>query len=157
MKVMKLLVIATVVFGFTQCRSLKLENNPPFAIDNAIYSTWAGGQAGVRGMNVTIQLKEASDIVFDSLYFKNKVVKVEFKEATIIIANYSLSKKIPSDIILDIDPKKEIVNKVPSDKKFPFELKKNEAVLSYQVGGITKYYKIPNISKIENNSLERVQ
>lgn len=156
MKAMKILFILATVFSFTKCKSIKVEDNAPFTIEKATYYTWAGGQAGVRGMNVTIQLKEASSVQFDTLYFKNKMAKVEVKNTT-IVANYSMSKKLPTDIILDIDPKKEIKNEAPKTKKFPFQLEKNQAVLSYQIEGKTKYYKIKTITKAEENASDKVQ
>jgi len=156
MKAMKILLILATVFSFTKCKSIKVADNAPFTIEKATYYTWAGGQAGVSGMHVAIELKDVSDVVFDSLYFKNKVAKVEVKNKA-IIANYSMSKTLPSDIILDIDPKKELKNDIPKPNKFPFQLEKNEAILSYQIDGKTKYFKINTVVKTVQNTSDKIQ
>lgn len=157
MKAMKILSILAIVFSFTQCGSTKFEQNPPFSIEKAEYYGWVGGQPGVRGINVKIQLKENSAIAFDSLYFKNRATKVEINSATLLVANYNTSKKNASDIILDVDPKKEIKNEVPKLNKFPFELKNNEAVLSYQLGGKTHYYKINDVKETDTSSSSKIK
>lgn len=147
MNTMKMLSIFAIVFTFFQCGSSKFVTNPPFKINSAEYNTWVGGLPGVSGINVKIKLKEKSTIQFDSLYFKMRVTKVETKNSTLLIANYSTSKKNPSDIILDIDPKKELKNQIPRQQTIPFELEENEAVLSYQFKGKTRYIKIKDIKK----------
>ena len=147
MNTMKMLSILAIVFTFFQCGSSKFVTNPPFEINSAEYNTWVGGLPGVSGINVKIKLKEKSTIQFDSLYFKMRVTKVETKNSTLLIAHYSTSKKNPSDIILDIDPKKELKNQIPRQQTIPFELEENEAVLSYQFKGKTRYIKIKDIKK----------
>jgi len=146
---MKTLTLLVLLFSFLQCGSTKLDNKTHFTIHSANYKNWTGWQPGFHGINVQIQLNEKSNINFDSLYFRNKVVKVELKEGTLIIANYTTSKKKNSDIILHIDPKKEFKNKLPTQKTIPFELSKNEAVLTYRFNGKTNYYKIKEIKKKE--------
>jgi hypothetical protein len=150
MNVMKMLSILALVFTFFQCGSSKFITKPPFQISSTEYSKSVGDLLGVSSINVTIQLKEKSTIQFDSLYFKNRVTKVEVKTPSMLTANYKISKNIISDIIIDVDPTKELKNKAPIKPKFDFELKENEAVLSYQFQGKTRYIKIKNIKKVKN-------
>ena len=150
MKAMKILSIFALLFGFTQCASLKLEKKAPFVVTSAVYNHWVGGMPGVSGTKVEIRLENKADIVFDSLYFLNRVTKIEIKSEkahTLLIANYSTSNRQNRDIILDSDPKKEVNNKIPDADKFPFELKENEAVISYKEESKTKYFKISNLKK----------
>ena len=154
---MKTLSILLLILSFSQCGNTKFENNTPFIIDSANYMTWTGGQPGIHGINVQIQLKEKSNITFDSLYFRNNATKVEFKEASLIIANYSSSKNTNSDIILHLEPKKEFKNKIPVQEKIPFKLEDNEAILTYQVNGETKYYKIKEIKEMDDKSYQQIQ
>ena len=153
MKIMKILSILTILFGFSQCGSNKFVKNPSFNVDKAVYNKWVGGQPGVSGTMLEIQLKNASDIVFDSLYFQNKVTKVEIKEFnnTIqLIGHFSTSNsKIiqKRDLILDADTVRELENTLPNTDKFPFELEENEAILSFKKGDKTVYYKIKKIKK----------
>jgi hypothetical protein len=154
---MKTLSMLLLILSFSQCGSTKYEKNTPFTIDSANYKVWTGGQPGVHGVNVQIELKEKSNINFDSLYFRNKVAKVEFKEAILIIANYNTSKKKHSDFILHLDSKKEVQNKLPTQEKFPFELSENEAMLTYQINGKTKYYKIKEMKERDTKPYQQIQ
>ena len=147
---MKLLSIIAIIVSFTQCGSLKLENNPPFKIEKASYNKWVGGQPGVSGTKIEIALKENSTIVFDSLFFQNKSTKVEINIAagkTLLIGHFSTSSKQNRDLILDIDATKEIENTLPEVNKLPFELEENEAILSNKVGDKIKYFKIKDIEE----------
>ncbi|MEO9570982.1 MAG: hypothetical protein ABJH82_10150 [Polaribacter sp.] len=154
---MKFLSILTIIFGFSQCGSTNFETNPPFQIDSAEYHSWVGGVPGVSGINVQIKLKNKSAIAFNSLYFRKKSTKVEIKDASLLIAHYNTSKRNKPDLILHSDSKKELKNKIPDPDKFPFELKENEAVLSYQLGGKTRYIKIKDIKKQNRNSFPKIQ
>lgn len=149
MKTMKILSILTIIFGFSQCGSLKFEKNPPFKIISAVAQNWSGGQPGVRGTNININYSSDINIEFDSVYYLNKVVKLEnkkSKENKLVVGFFNRSS-INRDLILDLDSKKEINNTVPEVKKFPFDLKDNEAVISYKIGDKIKYYKIVSVKK----------
>ena len=157
MKSLKILSILAIIFSFSQCGSTHFESNVPFVIDSAIYLGWSGGQPGVSGINVTINLKTKSTIEFDSLYFRQKSVKVKVKESSIILAAYNTSKNLSSDIILNLDPKKELKNKIPKQNTFPFKLKENEAVLSYHLEGKIRYFKIKNLTAQDSNAYPKIQ
>ncbi|MFT6960226.1 MAG: hypothetical protein ACJA17_001328 [Polaribacter sp.] len=148
---MKFLSILTMLLGFVQCGSSTFVQNPSFKVEKASYNNWVGGQPGVSGTKLEIHLKNAAEIIFDSLYFKNKRIKVEVsqrEEITQLIGHYSTSKRMKNDLIIDIDPKKELKNTVPVIKKFPFGLNDYEAVVSYKKGKKTLFFKIENIKKI---------
>jgi hypothetical protein len=152
MKIMKILSIVTILLGFAQCGSIAFVQNPSFKVEKASYNNWVGGQPGVSGTKLEIHLKNASEITFDSLYFNNKRAKVEVlqkEEITQLIGHYSTSKRINNDLIIDLDPKKELQNTPPIIKKLPFELNANEAVVSYKKGKKTLFLKIENIKKIQ--------
>jgi hypothetical protein len=152
MKGMKILSILIILLSFAQCGSSTLVHNPPFKVEKAFYNNWVGGQPGVRGIKLEIYLKNAAEITFDSLFFKNKKTKVEVlqKEGrTQLIGHYSTSKRRNSDIIIDIDPKKELQNTLPIINKFPFELKDDEAIISYKKGNKTVFFKIVKIDQIQ--------
>ena len=143
---MKLLGLVLIVFTFSQCGSMKLEKNPPFKITSAMYQNWVGGMPGSSGTILTISYKSETSITFDSIYFSNRNAKIEgnpIKGKKTITANIinsvSSGKK---DLILHSDSTKELKNEMPELTDFPFELKENEAVISYKVGDKTKYFKI---------------
>ena len=148
MNVFKTLAALALLLLFSQCGSVQFEQNPPFSINSAIYNNWSGGQPGDRGMNITISYTALYPIKFDSIYFAKSVEKLEIstiKDKKIITAN--IISKVKSNIILDENSTKEINNKVPSTKKFPFDLKTNEAIISYKVKDKIKYYKINSVKK----------
>ncbi|ARV15902.1 hypothetical protein [Polaribacter sp. SA4-12] len=147
---MKFLSIIAILFTFTQCGSIKLENDPPFKFKKASYNNWIGGQPGVRGTIVEIELMESSNIDFDSIFFQNKSTIVEINTATgktLLIGYFNTSKRQNRDLILDADVTKEMKNKLPDVKKIPFELKEDEAILSYKLGDKINYFKIEDIKK----------
>ncbi|WP_299668295.1 hypothetical protein [uncultured Polaribacter sp.] len=149
---MKILSILTILIGFSQCGSNKFVKNPPFKVAKAFYNNWVGGQPGVSGTKLELHLTNASEINFDSLYFQNKKTKVELTDLSDklqVIGHFSTSKRADRDLILDIDPKKEFNNTPPMIEKFPFELKENEAILSYKKGEKTRYFKIENIKAVQ--------
>ena len=158
MKTMKILSIFTILFSFIQCGSTKFVKNPPFKIKSATYTNWTGGVPGVSGKRVDLKLSDSVAITFDSLFFQQRVTKIEVSEEnTILTAHYSTSKGKMHDLILHSDTRKELKNKVPKVTKIPFELKGNEAILSYKVDGNTKYFKIKNIEKVKSRPFPKTQ
>ena len=154
MKTMKILSVLAVLFGFTQCASMKLQKKAPFKIASATYNHWVGGLPGVSGTKAEIRLSEKSNITFESLYFLNKIIKVETKEEkgrTLLIANHTNTSTNKRDVILSSDSKKEMKNQLPDTKEFPFELKENEAIISYKVKDKLKYFKITNLKKVQSD------
>ena len=150
MNTMKILSLIIIIVSFTQCKSVKLDKGIPFEITSASYTNWHGGQAGVRGTRVEIKLKTASNIIFDTLYFQNKVTKVEvkkIKETTLLMGYFTTFKRNDKDFILDMDSKNELHNPIPERKKFPFKLKENEAIIRYRISDTVRYFKIENIEK----------
>lgn len=142
---MKYLFLFVSTFLITQCKTVQFDTHPPFKITKAIYKNWSGGQPGVSGTNVFINYTSENTIVFDSIYFKNKVTKIAFikSENSKQIAGYfNTSTRKNEDIILHQNATKELKNKIPKTKKIPFELKQTEAVISYKEKGKTNYFKV---------------
>jgi hypothetical protein len=146
---MKILSILAIIFGFSQCGSLKLEDNPPFKITSAVYTNLSGGQPGVKGIDVQIIYTSKNVIEFDSIYFAKRIAKLEVNkiDAQKMIIGHFNTSTIKRDIVLDSNPTKEINNEVPEIKKFPFELNENEAIISYKIKGKTKYFKIKSVKR----------
>ena len=148
MKALKILSVIAFTLLFYQCGSAKLEEKPPFTITSAVYNNWSGGQPGEKGMNVNITYTSNYAIKFDSIFFSKRIQKIEMsktKDKKMLTANFSSAVK--PDLILAENTSKEIKNEVPTIKKFPFELKQNEAIISYIVKGKTKYYKVKSVKK----------
>lgn len=130
---------------FIQCKSALFVTNPEFTITSATYHSWTGGQPGVGGTNVKITLENTDKIDFDSIYFRGQQTKVELKstkEKTTLLAYFPDKNKTIPDLILDKNPIKELKNTLPEKQiTFPFELEKDEVVISYTFKEKTKYFK----------------
>jgi len=154
MKSFSVMAISLFVFTFfTQCGSAQFDKNPPFTIYKAYYQDWFGGQPGSKGTFVQIELSGAisKDIVFDSVFFKDKATKLELNKATsiqVLKGNFiSISHK-DRNIVMHSDPKEEMVNKVRGATiQNPFEISDNECVISYLIKKKKHYYKVENLKK----------
>lgn len=152
MRTIKILSILFLLLGFSQCGGSTLVKKSTLKAEKAFYNNWFGGQPGVRGTKVEIHLKDASEVIFVALYFQGKRTKVEVSQMekfTRIIAHFSTSKRKNRNLILDADITKELENTLPSLEEFPFQLKENEAILSYKKESKTLYFKIENIKKVQ--------
>lgn len=159
MKTLKIISLGFMIVGLIgsfSCSTTKeiSENNPPFKVLKSTYSKWNGGQPGVNGMLVSIEI-DNSKIELDSIYFRNIAIKLKQNKSTTNIL-YEGSFVLPNkNLILDIDQKKEYGNPVPDvSQKIPFQLNKNEAVVSYSYNKRKNYYKITNLVEVENSVKE---
>lgn len=137
-----LLTLFSIVFS--QCSNTRLVKNPDFTIVKAIYYTWAGGQPGVGGTNIKINVENASAVNFGVVYFRGKQTKLEVKkeaEKTTLLGFFPKNKKNVG-LVLDVNTTKELNNEPPSsNNNFPFELLKDEIVISYSYKEKIHYYK----------------
>ncbi len=143
--------IAISIFIFS-CNSNKvvLQDNPPFEVAEASFQKWFGGtpDAG-KGIHFTLTFAEISEgVLVEKIYFRGKeeILRQNSKNPNVYLATFVDKPK--EDAILDSNPAKEMDNPRPSlTSEIPFELKANEAVVQYQKGKKTFYYKIHNISE----------
>ncbi len=150
MKNIKTIFVLVITFSFIQCNSLKLESSPSFKITGATYNYWIGGQPGVSGIKVNIGVQSDSEIIFEKIYFQKRAVKIEirtFKEKTYLIGHFDTSTRKDPVVIDDISLPKPVVKQT----EFSFELKENEAVISYKQGNKIKYFKIINLKKTKTD------
>ena len=153
MKIIKTVSILVILLSFSQCGGSTLMKNPILKVEKAFYNKWVGGQPGVSGTKVEIHIEDVSEVIFVALYFQGKRTKVEVSKIdkfTRIIAHFSTSKRKNRNLILDADIIKETGNTLPSLEEFPFQLKENEAILSYKKESKTLYFKIENIKKVQS-------
>ncbi|AZJ34519.1 hypothetical protein [Tenacibaculum singaporense] len=149
---MKLIGILILALSFTKCASVKMENNHPFKIESASYSHVTGGVKGsYNSTNLIINFTAEKPVDFQKVYFQNRITKAiveQHNDKQYIAARYKTSSNDRKDLILHADPKKEFGNtpNTPAEE-FPFELKENEAMISYVIGEKTHYVKIENIIK----------
>ena len=73
-------------FLFIQCSSTQFVKNPEFNITNATYHSWTGGQPGTGGINVKIEVENASITAKQ----KPRTLEVELRCFTCFICNVSI-------------------------------------------------------------------
>lgn len=126
-------------FLFMQCSSAqKLQKKASFQTNQVYYQSWvAGVQGGGSGINVFIPVtSELKDLKLDSLYFRgHKVVLTTKSQNPNLYIGRILTEANRRD-------NSAIQTKV---EKMPFDLKQNEAVISYIENKTTKYIKFENI------------
>ncbi len=139
---------------FTQCSSAQqFDEEPPFTISKAYYQDWVGGRQGSSGTLITFEITSeiSKEVRLDSLFFSNKICKLEatsFNKKYSIIGNFSKNTYVERNIIMDVDPQKEMANKVPDVAiNFPFELSDNECVISYIIKEKKHYFKVTDLKK----------
>lgn len=94
-----------------------------------------------------------SEIQLDSVYFrgrKAKLVKSE-EEIGLYIATFETAER-PRDFIMSSDPNEEYGNQVPFIEDKTFDLKSDEAMLTFTRGEKSEHYKIEGIFEKEVNS-----
>ena len=144
MKALKTLLILSITLCLSGCSTVKLTETAPFKVTGATYHSWAGGQPGVKGINVIVGVEYNSDILFKNIYFQNRKVQITTETKNnkkYIVGNINTSTRSEETII-----KKETKEKV-SKNDFPFELENDQAVLAYEIKGKMYYYKVANIQK----------
>ena len=152
--ILSLLLLSFALTSLLQCSSSKkLQNNVPFKIGKVYYQDWFSGvKGGGSGTNLFIPiLSNSGNVVPDSVYFRGKGVKLEFKDDSIFIGRFIKETTQKSDIIMSNEPFAEYGNQVPKiRKKMPFELSEEECIISYYIKNKTVYFKIDNVIKKES-------
>ncbi len=145
-------LMVLIMISFSQCSSAqKLQKEAPVKLGPAYYQYWVAGiQGGGSGINLFIQIEGTSkeNIELDSIYFRGKVSKLEFKpnNPSLFIGRFSSRTNQKKDIIMSNKPNAEYGNELPKLKeKIPFDLKENECVVSYIEDDKIKYFQIENI------------
>jgi len=91
------------------------------------------------------------NISFSKLYFQNHeyVIVPEFNNDGFNIEG-TFSKFREKEMIMHRDPAAEYGNEVPKmEKKIPFDLENDEAILLYSVNGLEGYHKIKGIKQLD--------
>ena len=157
-KLASILILGIVFVAFSFCSATKsntkeaIQDNPPFKVIQAAYNTWVGGQPGVKGIKVTITIDNL-EIKLDSVFFRNMKTKLKSElntEPPVFVGAFTLPNT-KNDYILHENVVKEYGNTPPNiTVNIPFELEKNEAVISYLYEGNTQYYKIENLKETKS-------
>jgi len=139
-------ILIVTIFSLYGCSSQKkFTISPPFSINNPSYQQYAGGreESGTGFiLQFPVDLEEGNEVKFLDVFFRGHVLNADLEgeegETRRIICNYkNTDEEKKPDIIMHSDPKKEVGNQPPGsiskeNEDFPFDLKKDEAVISYK-------------------------
>ena len=146
-------LIASLFIGLAVgCKTQSLETSAPFDITEKTYFYWVEGQRGTEGTSLRLMGKTTSlNVSFSKVYFQNHeydIVPEYMHDGFSIQATFS--KFIEKDKIMHKDPTSESGNQISdSEKKIPFDLKDDEAILLYSVNGREGYHKIKGMNQLE--------
>lgn len=145
-------------FGLAGCASQKqFEQNPPFVVsDPTVHMVAAGREEGgvFTELSFRFTAEDPQGIEPDSLYFRGRVLKpvlTETETGVVISARYAAAPLMKPDFTMHADSLREVGNQppapLPDTRPFPFELKRDEAVLSYRLKAAPglRYYRISGI------------
>jgi len=152
LKPLGLIVICSLLYLGTSCKSTITQKKVPFSINEKTYFQWVGGKEGTRGTTITIKgFTQTTNLSFSKIYFQNHEYDVvpQFNGNDFVIAA-TMSEFHKADRIMSGDPVAEYGNRPPQiPKKIPFDLKNDEAVILYSVNGQESYHKISEVKKLE--------
>lgn len=151
--------ILTICLAIGSCGTTKnntekaVHGKRPFDIISATYSSSVTDSTNIKKIDIFIEI-DSPEIQLDSIYFKNTPIRLSREinsSKPVFIGNFFLSNT-PKNYYLHSDAKKEYGN-TPSERtsKIPFDLQKNEAVISYLFKGKRQYFNISNLIEIEPN------
>ena len=142
-------MIFITVINFSNCASTQnLEKTIPLTFGEVYYQDWvAGVKGGGSGINIFIPITaNPKEIMLDSVYFKGRKAKLEFRNNTVFIGRFKTAINQEQDIIMSSEPYAEYGNKAPEfSRKTPFKLDDDECVISYLDNGGVKYFKIEGV------------
>ncbi|GER58719.1 hypothetical protein ULMA_08270 [Patiriisocius marinus] len=148
----KLIIIQITTLILVGCNSTKEQTNtnkdynfiesPSFTIIESYYQHWvAGVQGGGSGINVTIKLDNfVKGVTFENLFFEGKSAPLKEQKINTQVYQAKFKGDNNNEIIMDGEIINEMANTPPV--KIPFNLNKNEAVVSYIENGKLKFFKI---------------
>lgn len=136
------------VLLLTSCANYTKPPNTGFEIQGASFNRWFGGQPGASGIKIIVAYKALDSIKFKKLYFQKKSADVLYKneKGKTYLLGYINTSKEQEDVVLDVDPKKELNNQLPI-VNLPFKLKENEIALSYETSEGIRYYIIREVKE----------
>jgi len=150
-----------VLFGLFGCSSQKkLVQEAPFTIKDPSCQDYAAGrEEGGSGFTLSLPIADnVEDVTFEEIYFRGHIMKpslVQNENGSVLVCDHkNENPNVKPDIIMHADPKEEIGNQPPSllkpdQREFPFELEKDEVVISYREKGKKRmqYFKMKGVKE----------
>lgn len=149
-RILSFLLIATFIGCSGTKNQYKIEKNATLSFQEAYYQDWASGvQGGGSGMNVFLvqNASDADEIEIKGIYFHEKYTSLKShgnNKFQGFIKGDGNTKEV-EEVMVGEEKKKEKIETIV--ETFPFELKPNEAVISFFHQGKLKYNKITLVKK----------
>ncbi|MEZ4875696.1 MAG: hypothetical protein R2793_09685 [Flavobacteriaceae bacterium] len=145
-----ILSISLFLTSFSNCAGGKgyvLDQDPPFTVASAFFQNWvAGVQGGGAGTKVSITLESLDErVLIKEIYYGEGVSETQKDPQNQNKYTANFLSQNNRDVIMDDSPTKESANTPPL--KSPFNLERNEAVISYLQNGKMNYFKISNLEE----------
>lgn len=151
-KISSLLLAFFLLVLTSGCKTSAVQNKVPFTIDEKTYFHWVGGKQGTRGTTIKIKgFTTVLNLSFSKIYFQNKEFDVvpQFNGNDFVL-EATWSEFIPADKVMSSNPRDEYGNAPPKmGNSIPFDLEKDEAVITYAVSGAESYLKVTGVKKLE--------
>lgn len=127
-----------------QCGSqnTKFVSKVDFKITDAYLQHYVGGQPGVAGENVVIEVFNNASVTPDSIYYKNSVSPVEIRKTSENMLWIGRFKNPITQDKFSLGKPKDISNSTNIRK---FDLSENEIVIQFTQNQQKRFYKIKNI------------
>mgnify|MGYP000099790712 CR=1 FL=1 len=148
-KVIILLFIATFIGCSGTKNQYKIEKNATVSFQEAYYQNWTSGvKGGGSGMNIfLVQKTTDTDVEIRGVYFHEKYAALKshgnYKYQGFIKGD--ANNEVAEEVMVGEEKKKEAIETI--EETFPFDLKSNEAVISFFHEGKLKYNKITLVKK----------
>ncbi|MBC2838267.1 hypothetical protein [Robiginitalea sp. SC105] len=145
--------------GLMGCSSQKsFQADPPFTVTDATARMWTGGrEASGSGMELQMRWTPGDNGTArpDALYFRGhrmEAVLEDTETGMVLKGEYLLVAPSKGDMIMHADGREEVGNQPPlplPEADFPFELRPDEAVISYTrlSDGKQFYFKVEGIKE----------
>lgn len=146
MNIQKGLVLFISLVLLSCANKFSLENKVPFKIDDIYYEKWTAGiKGGGSGLYIYLTIEsdatiEDNTIQLIGVYFREGYCVLK-KNSNTFYQGFIKTNENSERVELDITNKNTTIDK-PDNIEIPFDLKKDEAVISYYVGSKRKYYKV---------------
>ena len=139
------------LLNFTSCKTQNVKKEVPFTVTEKTYFNWAGGKKANQGITIKIAgTYETTNLYISNIYFQNQKFEVtpEINGNTFtLVGNISNLKQ---DMNMSGNSLDEYGNKPPKiEKDFPFDLKKDEAVIEYSISQQTYFFKVTGVKQLE--------
>lgn len=149
---MKYLFRLCIVILFASCSSnnFKIEKEQPIQLKEAYFEQWTSGvKGGGSGLNIFLISEgktENKEVQIEGIYFNNSYTTLKFYQPN-KYQGHIKTKGNDTKLVLGEDGKNVNTETKQKEEKIPFELKENEAVVSFLKEGKKKYFKITMVKK----------